>query len=120
MQIQITARHLELPPAARAFAEERLGRLQRLNAGIPSIHLIVTAERAGHTAELTLRAHHHDVVITEWSEHVRTAIEQAADRLEEQLRRLKEKRIDTRQRHEGGRGLNAQFADTPAGDEEEA
>ncbi len=119
MQIQITARHLELPAAARAFAEDRLEKLQRINSDILAIHLIVSAEREGHSAEITLRVHQHDIVIFEKHEHVRTAIELAADRVEEQLRRLKEKRIDGRQRHEGGRGLNAQLADTPAGDEDE-
>ena len=120
MQIQITARHLELPAAARAFAQDRLERLQKLNASILSLHLIVAAEPGGHSAEITTRVHQNDLVVFEKHEHVRTAIEMAADRVEEQLRRLKEKRIDGRQRHEGGRGLNAQLADAPAGDEDEA
>ena len=110
MQIQITARHLELPAETRSFAEGRLERLQKLASDIHGLHLIVGAERTGHSAEITLRVNRHDLVVNEWHEHARGAIELAADRLEEQLRRLKEKRIDSKQRGAGVRGLNGEAA----------
>lgn len=119
MQIQITARHIELPADVRAFAQSRLEKLGKLVADIPAMHLIVGAERTGHSAEITLRVHQHDVVVNEWHEHAKGAIELAADRTEEQLRRIKEKRIDGRQRHEGGRGLNGRLAESPSGEVED-
>lgn len=119
MQIQITARHLELAPDVRTFAQARLEKLDKLASGIQTMHLIIGAERTGHSAEITLRVSQHDVVVNEWHEHPKGAIELAADRIEEQLRRIKERRIDGRQRHEGGRGLNGRLAEIPSGDEDD-
>jgi len=119
VQIQITARHVELPADVRAFAESRLEKLGKLAPDAHALHLIVGSERTGISAEITLRVHQHDVVVNEWHELARGAIELAADRTEEQLRRIKEKRIDGRQRHEGGRGLNGRLAESASGEVED-
>jgi ribosomal subunit interface protein len=115
VQISVTARHLELPAEVRDFAHTRLEKLGRFAADLRSAHVIIGAERTGHAAEITVRVNGHELVVHESHEHARGAIELAADRMEEQLRRLKEKRIDSKQRHEGGRGLNGRH-EPPAAD----
>jgi ribosomal subunit interface protein len=94
MHINTTARHCELDPEDRLFALERLGKLQRYARDLHEAHLVVTAEGYRHSAEITLRLKHHDLVSREESTEMRQAIDLAADRLEQQLRRIKEKRID--------------------------
>jgi ribosomal subunit interface protein len=94
MHINTTARHCELNPEDRLFAEERLGKLQRYARDLHEAHLVVTAEGYRHSAEITLRLKHRDLVSREESTEMRQAIDLAADRLEQQLRRIKEKRID--------------------------
>src|SRR5262245_9298043 len=103
MHINTTARHCELDPEDRLFAEERLGKLQRYARDLHEAHLVVTAEGYRHSAEITLRLKHHDLVSREESTEMRQAIDLAADRLEQQLRRIKEKRIDRKRgaRREG-------------------
>jgi putative sigma-54 modulation protein len=96
MQISTTARHCELKPGIRDFAERRLGRLQRLARDLQEAHLIVTAEKYRHTAEITVKLKHHEMVSREQSTDVHAAIDRAADQLEEQLRRLKDRRLDHR------------------------
>jgi putative sigma-54 modulation protein len=98
MQILTTARHCELDADVRQFAEHRLGKLQKYARDIREIHLVVTAEKYRHQAEITLKLKNRDMVSHEESTEMRAAIDLAADRLEEQLRRLKSKRVD-RKRH---------------------
>ena len=93
MQISTTARHCELDPEVRLFAKNRLERLGRFARDIMEAHLIVTAEGYRHSAEITLRLKRREMLSREESTEVRSAIDLAADRLEHQLRRLKERRV---------------------------
>ncbi len=121
MQIHVTARHCELGDEVREFAQNRLERIQKYDEGIREVRVIVSQERKLHTAEITLRAHQHDVVITETHADVIAAIERAADRLEDRVRRDKEKRVTAPRREGRGNGAapaEAPGADAPADDDE--
>ena len=107
MQIITTARHCELDDTVRAFAHQRLEKLSRFASDIVEIHLVVTAEKYRHTAEITLRMRGHEVVSREQADAVRVAVELAADRLERRVRRVKERRAGWR------KGDRARAADGP-------
>jgi len=92
MQISTTARHCELDAQVREFAQQRLAKLERFARDIQEAHLVVTAEKFRFTAEITLRIKHHEMVSREESDSSKVAIDLAAHRLEQQLRRLKDKR----------------------------
>jgi putative sigma-54 modulation protein len=94
MQISTTARHCELDAKVRAFALQRLAKLERFARDIQEAHLIMTAEKFRHTAEITLRMKHHEMVSREQADAAHAAIELAAQRLEQQLRRLKDRRTE--------------------------
>ena len=98
MQISTTARHCELDAQVREFALHRLAKLERFARDIQEAHLVVTVEKFRHTAEITLRLKHHELVSREESDTSKVAIDLAAHRLEQQLRRLKDKRTE----HKGG------------------
>ena len=98
MLINTTARHCDLDPEDRLHAHQRLEKLQRYARDLHEAHLIVSAEKYRHTAEITLKLKHHEIVSREESTGARLAIDRAADVIEEQLRRLKERRIDRKQR----------------------
>ena len=104
MQIILTARHCELGADVRAFAKQRLEKLTKYDGDIQEVRVIVSQERKLHTAEITLRAHQQDVVITESHADARAAIELAADRLEERVRRGKDKRVHGPRREGRGNG----------------
>jgi len=104
VQIHLTARHCDLGPEVRTFAEQRLEKLQRYDEGIHEVRVIVSAERKIHTAEITLRAHHQDLIITESHADVLAALELAADRLEERVRRNKDKRVSAPRREARANG----------------
>ena len=115
MQIHLTARHCELGPDVRTFAQQRLEKLSKYDSRIHEVRVIVSQERKLHTAEITLRAHQQDVVITESHVDARAAIELAAERLEERVRRSKEKRISAPRREAR---LNGTDDAQPAGTED--
>jgi putative sigma-54 modulation protein len=121
VEIHLTARHCELGSDVRTFAQQRLEKLNRYDSQIHEVRVIVSQERKLHTAEITLRAHQHDVVITESHLDARAAIELAAARLEDRIRRSKEKRVRaprrTREAREPGT-LNGTDGAQPAGTED--
>ena len=86
MQINTTARHCDLDPEVRLFAQQRLEKFERFARDILEAHLIVSAE-------ITLKLKRREIVSREESTEPRSAIDLAATRLETQLRRLKEKRV---------------------------
>ena len=115
MQIHLTVRHCELGPDVRVFAQQQLEKLNRYDSSIHEVRVIVSQERKLHTAEIKLRAHQQDVVITESHADARAAIELAASRLEDRIRRRKEKRVSAPRRN--GR-VNGTDDAQPAGTEE--
>ena len=104
MQISITARQCDISPGVRTFAQQRLEKLQKYANDIHGIHVIVYKERAMHAAEISLRVNGSELVCTQQHAEAGAAIELAADRLEEQLRRLKDRRLDRAQRAGGDKG----------------
>ncbi len=97
MQITTTARHCELEPELKTYARTRLERLERYARDIHEAHLVVTLEKYRFLVEVTLRVNHHELVSREESNDARTAIDQTVDRVEVQLRKLKERRLDWQQ-----------------------
>lgn len=97
MQINTTARHCELDPEVRLFAQQRLERLARYfrdPRDLMEAHVVVAAEKYRHSAEITLKLRRGEVVGREQADDPRAAIELAADRIEHQIRRLKERRLE--------------------------
>ncbi len=93
MQISITARHCEIASGIRTFAQTRLEKLGKFAADIHGIHVIIQPEGKDFQAEITLRLNGNEFVSTELSAEVGAAVERAADRMEEQLRRYKDRRV---------------------------
>lgn len=116
MQISITARQCEISAGVRQFAQQRLEKLTKYANDIHGIHVIVRHERMLHEVEITVSVNGTELVSTQQHAEAGAALELAADRLEEQLRRLKDRRIDRVQRTPAERAA-AGLADTEtAGD----
>lgn len=102
MKVNTTARHCELDPEVRLFAQQRLERLLRYfrdPGDLMEAHVVVVAEKYRHAAEITLKLRRGEVVGREQADDPRTAIELATERLEHQIRRIKERRLE---RQRGG------------------
>src|SRR5512145_2298231 len=96
MKITTTARHCDLVPEDRQFVQQRLERLLRYfrdPRDLMEAHVVVGVEKYRHSAEITLKLRRGEVVSREEANDSHAAIEQAAVHLEQQIRRLKEKRL---------------------------
>ena len=93
MQIHTTARHFELDPEDRRHIIERVEKFSKFAKDIHEVHAVVTADNYRHTAEITLKLKRQDMISKEESTEPRVAFDLAADRIETQLRRLKEYRV---------------------------
>jgi putative sigma-54 modulation protein len=101
MQIHTTCRHTRLTPALKRLLEERLAKLERFLA-VREAHVVLEAEKYRQIAEIVLKTKGKDFVCRAESRDMAASIEDAAARLERQLKKLKEKRT-TQRLHDGTR-----------------
>jgi putative sigma-54 modulation protein len=101
MQIHTTCRHTKLTPAIQRHLEERLAKLERF-ATIREAHVVLETEKYRQIVEIQLKSRDREIVSKEEARDMIASIDLAADRLERQLKKLKEKR-STQIRHDGTR-----------------
>jgi putative sigma-54 modulation protein len=101
MQIHTTCRNTRMTPALKRLLEERLAKLERFLA-VREAHVVLIAEKYRQIAEIVLKARGKDFVCRAESRDMAASIEDAAARLERQLKKLKEKR-STQRLHDGTR-----------------
>ena len=116
MRIHVTARHFELDPEDRLFTEQRLEKLSRYARDIQEAHVTVSQEKYRFHAEIVLRVPGREAASREEADSARVALELATDRVEQQVRRLKERRLERRR---GDRSRAADHLQPPAPSSEE-
>jgi putative sigma-54 modulation protein len=97
MRIAVTFRHVPSTPALRAYAEEKLARIQKYLRRPTDAHVILSVSKSRHVAEITLQADHVTMFAQEETHDLYSAIDLALDKLEHQAQKLKAKR----RRHKG-------------------
>ncbi|MBI4054989.1 MAG: ribosome-associated translation inhibitor RaiA [Elusimicrobia bacterium] len=108
MKIHITGRHLRLTAALSRYVEEKLSRAQRYFDQIIWAQVILSVEKHRHVAEITLHAAHQTFQAQSSGLDLYAAIDLAVDKMQMQLRKLKEKSRD-RHKH-SARPLPAAWA----------
>jgi len=91
MRVEITARSLELTDALREHIEKRLLKLKRYFDGVLECHVIAQVERFIYKFEITLHGNGFDMFAEAHAEDLYAAFENAADKMERQVRKLKDK-----------------------------
>jgi putative sigma-54 modulation protein len=94
MRLELTGRHLSITPALRTLVEERIDHtLRLLNDSALSAHVVLTRDRARIRAEVTLHARRERFLHGEATgQNVELAMNTAADKIDQQARKLKGKR----------------------------
>jgi putative sigma-54 modulation protein len=111
MNISSTARHYDLAPALKDYAEEKVVNLKKYFDHIVTAHVIFSLEKYRHKVEITLHVNGKDFVSAEESDDMYMSVDRSVDKLERQLRRHKEK--------VKGRKSNQSLAETAAEAEEQ-
>jgi putative sigma-54 modulation protein len=99
LDVTVSSRNMELTPALRASATEKIGRLDRFLDGMDRAEVHFVEERnprisAKDVCEVTLEGHGHHVRVKVAASDPFAAIDAAVDKLEHRLTRLKTRLVD--------------------------
>lgn len=92
MQLNITARHLKLTPAIHDYVEKKLNKAKRFLDHLIWAQVILDVTKNRHIAEIILHTSGRTLTAKEEGADLYSAIDLASDKMDEQLRRFKEKR----------------------------
>jgi putative sigma-54 modulation protein len=98
MRVEITARSLELTDVMKEHMETRLLKLKRYFNGVLECHVFGSVERFVHKFEITLHGNGFDLFAEAHDQDLHAAFEGAADKMERQVRKLKDKIRNRRSR----------------------
>lgn len=96
MQLHFTGRNLEVTPALKTFAQEKLQRLQHRYENISSVNVIFLVEKLEHIAEATVHFDGSEIHAKAESKDMYSAIDLLVDKLLAQITKHKEKQSDHR------------------------
>lgn len=114
MNIEITGRQIEITPAIREFASDKLRKLEKLLEGPLEVHVVLAVEKHRHLAEIQVKSRAGVFSGAEETPDLYASISEVADKLERQALKHKEKWTN-RKRREGTRMPDAAVAMGNAG-----
>lgn len=94
MQISVTFRNLEPSEALKNYVTERLGKFRRYLEGPKEAHVVLALEKFRHLADVTINANGRLIKGREESGDMYAAIDLVMDKIDQQLRKLREKSRD--------------------------
>jgi putative sigma-54 modulation protein len=93
MQINISGQHIELTPALKEYAEEKIKRLEHHFDQIAHSDITLTVEKLVQKAECTIHVSGNDLHASAEDENMYAAIDSMSDKLDRQLLKHKEKLV---------------------------
>lgn len=94
MQISVTFRNLEPSEALKNYVTERLGKFRRYLEGPQEAHVVLGLEKFRHLADVTINSNGRLIKGREENADMYAAIDLVMDKIDQQLRKLREKSRD--------------------------
>ena len=94
MNMKITGHHVELTPAIREYASNKLERVIRHFDHVTSVHVILSVDKLVQKAEVTLHVKGKDIYADATDANLYAAIDLATDKLDRQVVKHKERVSD--------------------------
>lgn len=94
MEVQITARHLDIDEGFKAYTTEKLNRLARYNTKIEEAHAIFSQEKFTYISEITLTGKQFRMAAAKRGEGLRDSFDKCMMNMEKQLKRFHSKAKD--------------------------
>jgi putative sigma-54 modulation protein len=91
MNLSVSGHHLEVTPALRSYVQEKIGRVTRHFDHVIDAHVILTANKVGRKAEVTLHVPGKDLHCECEGGDLYAAIDVLADKLDRQVLKYKDK-----------------------------
>lgn len=105
MNILVSGRHLEVTPALRAYAEEKIKRFERYLSNITEATVTLSVEKFSHKVEVLLKANGLMIQAEGVTGEIYSAIDEVVEKLDKQVKRYKEKLVS----HRKGEGKTAEL-----------
>ncbi|MDH4229156.1 MAG: ribosome-associated translation inhibitor RaiA [Nitrospirota bacterium] len=112
MEVDITARQMEITPALRDYVHSRIAKAEKYVNRSYGARVVLEVNKLRHIAEIILHVKGEQLTAKEEGAEMYASIDGAMDKIEQQLRRYKGKNVH----HKGGTSL-ADEAATIVGDE---
>ena len=87
MRVEYTGRHMDVPDSVRRLGDRKLPKLAKHLRGITDVHVILTADKHRHTAEVTVHSPHGDLAATAVSSDIGVSLSTVMDKLIRQAER---------------------------------
>ena len=94
MNLNITGHHVELTPAIREYASNKLERVIRHFDHVTSVHVILSVDKLVQKAEVTLHVKGKDIFADATDANLYASIDLVADKLDRQVVKHKERVSD--------------------------
>jgi putative sigma-54 modulation protein len=91
MNIVVTARHLELTPALKSYAEDKVAKFDKFLGNITEAKVILTLEKNVHKAEVLLNANGMMILAESRTGEIYSAIDEVVEKLEKKVAKFKGK-----------------------------
>lgn len=91
MNIIVNGRHLEITPALRSYAEEKIGRFEKYISNITEAIVTLSVEKYRHKAEVLLKVNGVMIQAESVTGEVYSSIDEVVEKLEKQVIKHKEK-----------------------------
>lgn len=108
MHVDITGRQVEITPALRRYAQDKLRKLEKLLDGPLEAHVVLAIEKHRHLAEIQVRSRTAMLSGMRETEDLYASINDVVDKLERQAKKHKEKLTERKKRQ--GRKASAAAA----------
>jgi len=105
MKITVTGRHLDVTPALKTYAEERVNHLARYSSLATEASVILTVDKYRHQAEVALNVNGMVIQAKEETPEMYASIDQAVGKIERQLKKHKDRQQNHRPRPEAALGI---------------
>jgi len=100
MNISVTGRHVDVTDAMRAYAEEKVAKLDKYLPDNSDASIVLGVEKYRHKAEIQINVNGILIQAQEETDEMYASIDKALDKLSRRLRRYKEKLKDKKGRGE--------------------
>ena len=111
MKIHFTGRQIEVSPALRKVAEERLAKLDKFLDHLMEAHVILAVEKRRHRAEVVVHGRHVTLSAAGETADMYSTLSLVADRLERQAKKHRDK-IKVKHKRDGARSSPRRIART--------
>ncbi|MCX7913385.1 MAG: ribosome-associated translation inhibitor RaiA [Thermodesulfovibrionales bacterium] len=91
MNIIINGRHLEITPALKKYAEDKIGKFDKYLNNITEAIVTLTIEKYRHKAEVLLKVNGYMIQAEGVTNEIYSSIDEVVEKLEKQVKKYKEK-----------------------------